>query len=467
MINKVYRNIHNKYSTLFKFIFFLRYLFGIFFISIVLFLSIPNLFDHEKKGVIIKQYLLDSYNIKLNKYESIKFNSLPTPNLEIINASINFNSKKFKMRAQKLIIYPRLLNIYNYENFRAKKIVLEKSEAFLQSDEISILSKFIYDLKNKLRFNNLELKILKENKPILKIKKINFSNYGYGKNIINGNVFEKNFKIKMSNNFEKIKFKLLKAGISFEIDLEKIEKNIPLSGVIKIKVLNSNLKFSFKHDDKKFMIYNSYFRNKDLSFNNTSEVIYHPFFNINSNYFIDELNLEFLRDLNLEKILNSKDIIKKINSQNVINYKSKKFNRNFIDNFNLKANLSYGRLFYLKTIFISDNIFSCDGHTNLLEEYPILSFNCFIKSNDKKNLLKKFSIKYENKDEKFNLNFVGNLNILNNKINFKSIQLGEVYKAEKEDLIYFKEAFENILFDKGFLNIFNSNKIKEFILEIS
>ena len=72
---------------------------------------------------------------------------------------------------------------------------------------------------NKLRFNNLELKILKENKPILKIKKINFSNYGYGKNIINGNVFEKNFKIKMSNNFEKIKFKLLKAGISFEIDL--------------------------------------------------------------------------------------------------------------------------------------------------------------------------------------------------------------------------------------------------------
>ena len=41
------------------------------------------------------------------------------------------------------------------------------------------------------------------------------------------------------------------------------------------------------------------------------------------------------------------------------------------------------------------------------------------------------------------------------------------YEASKEDLKYFKDTFENILFDKNFISIFNYNKIAEFILEIS
>ena len=41
------------------------------------------------------------------------------------------------------------------------------------------------------------------------------------------------------------------------------------------------------------------------------------------------------------------------------------------------------------------------------------------------------------------------------------------YKASKEDLKFFKKKFENILFDKSFLEIFDYKKIKKFILEIS
>ena len=62
---------------------------------------------------------------------------------------------------------------------------------------------------------------------------------------------------------------------------------------------------------------------------------------------------------------------------------------------------------------------------------------------------------------------MGNINILNNKINFKNITVNQDYEATKEDLNYFKQSFENIFFDKDFLNIFNYEKIKEFILEIS
>ena len=40
-------------------------------------------------------------------------------------------------------------------------------------------------------------------------------------------------------------------------------------------------------------------------------------------------------------------------------------------------------------------------------------------------------------------------------------------RLNEEDLKYYKTTFENILFDKNFLKIFDLKKIKKFILEIS
>ena len=82
-------------------------------------------------------------------------------------------------------------------------------------------------------------------------------------------------------------------------------------------------------------------------------------------------------------------------------------------------------------------------------------------------LLKKFSIQTNIKNEPFNLNLKGNFNILNKKINLKKISLNNDYEASREDLKYFKETFENIVFNESFLEIFNLRKIKDFILEIS
>ena len=65
------------------------------------------------------------------------------------------------------------------------------------------------------------------------------------------------------------------------------------------------------------------------------------------------------------------------------------------------------------------------------------------------------------------MNVKGNINVLSNKINFKNIIVNRNYKASKEDLNYFKQSFETILFNKDFSGIFNYDKIKKFILEVS
>jgi len=466
MINKIYKRIHNKYSTLFKFIFFLRYLFGIFFISIVLFLSIPHLFDHKKKDEIIKNHLLESYGLTINKYENIKYNSLPVPNLEIQNVDISIKTESINMKAASLSIYPQILNIYDYKDFKTNKIILNKNKILLSDSDLNILIDYIFNLKNKLTFKNLSLKINRNNSTLINLKKIYFSNYGYNKNIIKGELFNKKFKISISDNYRKLNFKLLKTGIFADINFNKIKKDSIISGVFKSKLLNSNLKFDFDYDNKKLKIYNSYFRNKNLSFNNESKITYRPFFSINSFINIEDVNMKIFKEININKILTLKDLIKKINTKNEINFKSKRFSKNLIDDLSLNINLAYGRIVYLKKILISENIFRCQGDINILKEYPILHFDCSIMSKDKKKFLKKFLIKYKNKNELFQLNAIGNINILNNKINFKKITVNQEYDASKEDLDYFKQSFETILFDKDFYGIFNFKKIKEFILEI-
>ena len=83
MINNFFKTINIKYSRIIKFIFFLRYLFGVFFLSITLFLIIPKFFDYEKKANIIKNHLLDSYNLDVNSYQEINYYFFPKPKIEI------------------------------------------------------------------------------------------------------------------------------------------------------------------------------------------------------------------------------------------------------------------------------------------------------------------------------------------------------------------------------------------------
>ena len=467
MINKIYKRIHNKYSILFKFIFFLRYLVAIFFVSGFLFLSIPHFFDFKNKDKIIKDYLLESYGLTINGYKNIKYNSLPIPNLEIQNIDISIDTDLISVNGASLIIYPKLFNIYDHENFDANKIIFYKNEILLSDSNFKKFVDYIHNLKSKVSFKNSDLRINRKEKPLINIKNIYFSNHGYNKDIIKGKLFGKKFKITISDKHNEVDFKLFKSGMSVNVNFNEFKKKSPISGIFKFKLLESKLKFNFDYDNKRLKIYKSYFRNKNLSFSNESIIIHQPFFSSSSIVKIEDINTKWFKKINLNKVLNSKEIIKKINTKNEINFKSKNFSKNLIDDLNLNIDLAYGRLMYSKKILISESVLACQGDMNLIEEYPILFFNCSITSRDKRKFLKKFTINYKNKNELFKLNVKGNINIFNNKINFDKISMNQSYKASKEDLKYFKQSFEDIIFNKNFFDIFNLKKIKDFILEIS
>ena len=195
MINKIYKIIHNKYSRFLKFFFFLRYVFAIFLISVFLFLLIPKFFNYEKKQEIIKEYLVDYYDLELNNYSSIEFNVFPLPNLSIKNINLKVKDKPIFFNKKNLNIFLNFKNIYNYENFVAKKILLNNNKIDLDINATNNILNYFGELKYKLDIQDLNLNFKKKENSILEIKKIDFSNYGYKKIELKEKYLIKNLKL--------------------------------------------------------------------------------------------------------------------------------------------------------------------------------------------------------------------------------------------------------------------------------
>ena len=75
----------------------------------------------------IKNYLLKNYGLQIRELEDIQFDSFPVPSLRLSNLSIDFHSDDTNLTTQKLIIFPKLFSIYNYENFKVRKVKFENS----------------------------------------------------------------------------------------------------------------------------------------------------------------------------------------------------------------------------------------------------------------------------------------------------------------------------------------------------
>ena len=152
MINKIYKTIHNKFSTFFNFKIFLRYIFPIFFVAMVFFLIIPQFFDYKKKEEIIKLYLFENYGLQIKQMGEIEFRSFPFPNLKIKNIKSNLKSERLNLTSKNLIIYPSLFSIYNFRNFNIKKI--EIADIYIKSNfvDLKTLLRSIKNLKKKNLF---------------------------------------------------------------------------------------------------------------------------------------------------------------------------------------------------------------------------------------------------------------------------------------------------------------------------
>ena len=105
------------------------------------------------------------------------------PKLEISNVLINLNASEENLSVKKIIIYPELLSIYNFQNFNSNKITLKDSNLEFKTSNFPAITKKIFYKKNKLYIDNLNLKIVDEKIPVITLGNINFFNYGHNKKL--------------------------------------------------------------------------------------------------------------------------------------------------------------------------------------------------------------------------------------------------------------------------------------------
>ena len=315
--------------------------------------------------------------------ENIKFSSFPIPNLKMNSIISNYHSGEKNLRIKKLVIYPELLNIYNYGNFKARKVILENSDLKINLKNIKNI-KNIYNSEKKTIFKNLNLEIKDGNNNIINFKKISFSNYGYKKNIIDGELFDKKFKIDLNDDLSSFEFKLLKTGLSAILDIQDKNKEGSLNGSLKGKVLKSNFYFKFVYDGDVVNVDEFFFRDKKLSFDSKGYIELKPFFYANITSEIKNIDSELIKTINIDNFLKLKRFIKNANTQNNFVFKTQRFSNSFFDSLDIKTNLAYGRLNISKTLLVLKNNINCESNVNLMEEYPVINFRCSINILDKK-----------------------------------------------------------------------------------
>ena len=231
----------------------------------------------------------------------------------------------------------------------------------------------------KIKIHNLSITIQDEDQPLFFLNKLDYSNFGYKKNRIDGEAFNKKFKINVTEKLDKIDFKLLKTGIFTEVTFIKNNNNPKeKSGKFKAKILSSNIKTDFSLDEQNLNLKNSFFRNKYLSFESTGVIVFNPFLSVNLKTSIKDINKNFFYKIDIKKLLDNKYLLKKLNIYQEINYISKKFSRNLIEKVNMQFTLAYGRLISKKIITLDGGEIICNNELNLIEENPILIFNCLI-----------------------------------------------------------------------------------------
>ena len=147
-----------------------------------------------KKTKIIKLNIAKNYDLEILNLDEISYNIFPLPHLQISNTSSKLKIKDINIKSQKILIYPKILSIYNYENFQIKKVDLINNKIQIDLKEIKSLIKSFLSLEKKFNLKNLNLKISDTENKVISFDEINFKNYGYYKNNISGKYSVKNLK---------------------------------------------------------------------------------------------------------------------------------------------------------------------------------------------------------------------------------------------------------------------------------
>ncbi len=144
---------------------------------------IPTIYDKEKLGKVIKNQIFNKYNINVNLIEKLDYSLLPKPHFITKNSIIERNGKKIG-ETKTFRIFISINNLFSFDNFEIKDLVLEKTDFNLNIESIFFFKDLfnIEPSKNKIVIKNSNLFFNDKKGEVLFINRIFESKFYYDLN---------------------------------------------------------------------------------------------------------------------------------------------------------------------------------------------------------------------------------------------------------------------------------------------
>ena len=437
--------------------------FGTLVILIVSYFLAPTAYDRPRTKQMIKDQLLNKYDITIKFNEKITYSLLPRPHFKSKNLSIISTDKEIA-NIENFKIFISIDRLFSFKNFEIKDVIFNKSEFFFSKQDYDFFHKFlsIEPSKNKIVISNSKIFFEDEDNDVLFINKITNGKFFYDSNNLQ-NVFSSkqeifnipyNLEIKNDKFNKKVlsefKSKKIRLNIKNEIDYNNEKKK----GLLEVLLINKNTKVDYEINKESLN-----FKSASSKNNYEGSIFFKPF------YLSSEINYD---NLNTKNLFSNNSIFLELVKNEILT--NKNLNTLILINVNDITNVDELNNLLLKIKIQESSIDLSDSSIMWKDDLKIKFYETIlIFEQNKINLVGRMELNFENvidfyksfqikktarkKIKKIELDF--NYNFDNNEISFDNV------KIDGEPNINVQKYIDNFLSDKS--NKFNKIIFKNFV----
>tara|TARA_B100000886_G_scaffold296985_1_gene224481 strand:- start:1707 stop:3077 length:1371 start_codon:yes stop_codon:yes gene_type:complete len=429
---------------------------GILFSSLTI-LSLPSLFNFNKKALIIEKNFYKNFKFYLNTSGNISYKPFPKPHLLVENSKINL-SKTYEndglLNIKNLKIYISLKDIYlrKLQNFSATEI--SDSNIELEVSEIIELREHLYKkVNNTIIINNSKFFLRNKNKEVIlisPIKKITnkINNKTKVKNLlIEGKVFGLNFRSDWKRNYNNPNTSLHTIDFfnpNIEIKNKYIFENSEKFKILtSISILQDKLEYSLNNDNGVINLFSPSDK-KNINFKIKSIIKLNPFY-FDGSLLIKKKKIEHIIDYILVNLLlYDEDILGNINGNFLLKFQD--INNKLLKNGEISLSINERKINFKKINFDLDKIGDLVSQIDIIESQGSIKFYSKNQLNIKNHIefAKRFQVSSKKVKKIEQINFDMEREVGKSDFILKNVKVNNINEPDKFNEIFFVKNIQNL-----------------------
>ena len=376
--------------------------------TIIVFLSLPVLFDYKSLQNEIETKFNKDFKINLKILDDISFRVFPRPHLLIKKANLDLNVKDKKsaiLETEDLRLYIPSNKIYSKKDIIITDLEFGDLNLNLKLNDIKDIRNHLYFKINKpIYIRNLKLFLLENNNDVILISPLKKLEYKINEKIkskelkLKGSIFDIEFNSIWKRNYNKPKSTsneiILKNPDIYIKNLFSLKNKNNFNGSSSIDFLNENISFTYKYENNKININSPNEKNnQQIRFN--SNIQLNPFY-FDGEIVFEKKKLSLITDFIVNYLINAnKELLENLNGNldiNLLKLDNPLFNKGKI-----KFSINEGKIKVLNTYMEIDGMGIIESNFNYLirEDELFLQTSNILNVNNKKEFARKFQINFK------------------------------------------------------------------------